>query len=115
MNAASSSDWGWNPGWAAVAGNSWVRFDQWGGKLNYTRSQNGVVTTGIFTINAATNEINLGTDTLIQNSESWMSPTTNTIKVVKAYNKDYLQKGIWLGTSYDAGKDEWFVFHYIIP
>jgi hypothetical protein len=44
-----------------------------------------------------------------------MSPTVNVIKVVKAYNKDYLQKGIWLGTSYDATKDEWFVFHYIIP
>jgi len=115
VDASSSSDWGWNPGWATVAGNSWIRFDQWGGKLNYTRSQNGVVTTGLFTINAATNEINLGTETLIQNSDSWMSPTVNVIKVVKAYNKDYLQKGIWLGTSYDATKDEWFVFHYIIP
>ncbi|MCC9062202.1 hypothetical protein [Flavobacterium piscisymbiosum] len=115
VDASSSSDWGWNPGWATVAGNSWIRFDQWGGKLNYTRSQNGVVTTGLFTINAATNEINLGTETLIQNADSWMSPTVNVIKVVKAYNKDYLQKGIWLGTSYDTTKDEWFVFHYIIP
>jgi hypothetical protein len=44
-----------------------------------------------------------------------MNPTTNVIKVVKAYNTDFLQKGIWFGTSYDAGKDEWFVFHYIIP
>jgi hypothetical protein len=44
-----------------------------------------------------------------------MSPTTNVIKVVKAFKTDYLQKGIWFGTSYDATKDEWFVFHYIIP
>jgi hypothetical protein len=110
-----SYSWGWNDDWAAVAGNSWIRFDQWGGKLNYTRSQNGVVTSGLFTINAATNEINLGTDTLLQNPTSWMNPTVNVIKVVKAYNKDFLQKGIWLGTSYDAAKDEWFVFHYIIP
>ncbi|QOG04873.1 hypothetical protein IHE43_03665 [Flavobacterium sp. MDT1-60] len=113
--ASSSYNWGWNDDWAALAGNSWIRFDQWGGKLNYTRSQNGVVTTGLFTINSETNEINLGTNTLIQNSTSWMSPTTNVLKVVKAYNTSYLQKGIWLGTSYDAGKDEWFAFHYIIP
>lgn len=113
--ASSSYNWGWNDDWAAIADNSWIRFDQWGGKLNYTRSQNGVVTSGLFTINAETNEINLGTDTLLQNATSWMNPTTNTIKVVKAYKTDYLSKGIWLGTSYDAGKDEWFVFHYIIP
>lgn len=111
----SSSDWGWNPDWAAVAGNSWIRFDQYGGKQNYTRSQNGVVTSGLFTINAETNEINLGSETLIQNPSSWMNPTTNVIKVVKAYNDDFATKGIWFGTSYDAGKNEWFVFHYIIP
>jgi hypothetical protein len=115
VDATSSYNWGWSDEWAAVAGNSWIRFDQWGGKLNYTRSQDGVVTSGIFTINAATNEINLGTETLLQNSASSMNPTTNTIKVVKAYNTEFLQKGIWLGTSYDAAKDEWFVFHYIIP
>lgn len=114
-DASNSYNWGWNDDWAALAENSWIRFDQWGGKLNYTRSQNGVVTTGLFTINSETNEINLGTNTLIQNSTSWMNPTTNVIKVVKAFNSTYLQKGIWLGTSYDAGKDEWFVFHYIIP
>jgi len=114
-DASSSYNWGWSDEWAAVAGNSWIRFDQWGGKLNYTRSQDGVITTGLFTINAETSEINLGTNTLIQNSDSWMNPTVNVIKVVKAFNADYLQKGIWFGTSYDAGKDEWFVFHYIIP
>lgn len=113
--ASSSYNWGWSDEWAAVAGNSWIRFDQFGGKLNYTRSQNGVVTTGLFTIDEANNEIHLGTNTLLQNSGSWMNPTVNVIKVVKAYNNDYLQKGIWFGTSYDASKDEWFVFHYIIP
>ena len=35
------------------------------------------------------------------------------IKVVKAYD-DFESKGIWFGTSYDAGKDEWFVFHYVL-
>ncbi|RED24716.1 hypothetical protein BD847_1451 [Flavobacterium cutihirudinis] len=113
--ASSSYNWGWNDDWAATAGNSWIRFDQFGGKLNYTRSQNGVETTGVFTINEEKNEVNLGTNTLLQNPTSWMNPTTNTIKVVKAFNNDYLTKGIWFGTSYDAGKDEWFVFHYIIP
>jgi hypothetical protein len=114
-DASSSYNWGWNDEWAEAADNSWIRFDQFGGKLNYTRSQNGVVTTGLFTIDEEKNEINLGSNTLIQNSGSWMNPTTNVIKVVKAYNTDFLQKGIWFGTSYDAGKDEWFVFHYIIP
>jgi hypothetical protein len=115
VNSTSSYNWGWNDDWAAIAGNSSIRFDQWGGTLNYTRNQNGVITTGTFTINAATNEINLGGETLLQNATSWMNPTVNVIKVVKAYNKDFLQKGIWLGTSYDTGKDEWFVFHYIVP
>ncbi|MFA9187350.1 hypothetical protein [Flavobacterium magnesitis] len=114
-DASSSYNWGWNDDWAAVANNSWIRFDQWGGKLNYTRSQNGVVTSGIFTINTETSEINLGSETLLHSGDSWMNPTTNVIKVVKAFNTDYLQKGIWFGTSYDASKDEWFVFHYIIP
>jgi len=115
VNSTSSYNWGWNDDWATIAGNSSIRFDQWGGTLNYTRNQNGVITTGTFTINAATNEINLGGEKLLQNATSWMNPTTSVIKVVKAYNKDFLQKGIWLGTSYDAGKDEWFVFHYIVP
>ena len=113
--STDSYNWGWNDDWAAAASNSWIRFDQFGGKLNYTRSQNGVVTTGLFTIDEGKNEINLGSNTLIQTPSSWMNPTTNVIKVVKAFNADYLQKGIWFGTSYDAGKDEWFVFHYIIP
>ncbi|MFA9193266.1 hypothetical protein AAGV33_02530 [Flavobacterium sp. FBOR7N2.3] len=114
-DASSSYNWGWNDDWTAVANNSWIRFDQWGGKLNYTRSQNGVVTSGIFTINTETSEINLGSETLLHSGDSWMNPTTNVIKVVKAFNTDYLQKGIWFGTSYDASKEEWFVFHYIIP
>lgn len=113
--AADSRDWGWNDSWVAATTGSWIRFDQYGGKLNYTRNQNGVMTTGLFTIDEAKNEINLGTNTLIQNSASWMNPTTNVIKVVKAFNDSYLQKGIWFGTSYDAGKDEWLSFHYIIP
>ena len=113
--ASSSYNWGWNDDWAAIANNSRIRFDQWGGKLNYTRSQNGVVTSGLFTINAETSEINLGSNTLIQNPASWMNSTTSVIKVVKAFNSSYLQKGIWFGTSYDAAKDEWFAFHYIIP
>jgi hypothetical protein len=114
-DSSSSYNWGWDDNWAAVATNSWIRFDQWGGKMNYTRSQNGVVTSGIFTINTETSEINLGSETLLHSGTSWMNPTTNVIKVVKAFNTDYLQKGIWFGTSYDAGKDEWFAFHYIIP
>lgn len=113
--ASSSYNWGWNDDWTAISNNSWIRFDQWGGKLNYTRNQNGVITSGLFTIDAEKNEINLGTDILIQNPGHWMSPSANVIKVVKAFNSSYLQKGIWFGTSYDAGKDEWFVFHYIIP
>ncbi|WP_281231494.1 hypothetical protein [Flavobacterium gelatinilyticum] len=115
VDATSSYNWGWNDDWTAAAGNSWIRFDQFGGKLNYTRSQDGVVTTGLFTIDEEKNEINLGSNVLIQNSTSWMNPTTSVIKVVKAFNNDYLSKGIWFGTSYDAAKDEWFVFHYIIP
>ena len=113
--ASSSYNWGWNDDWAAIATNSWIRFDQWNGVLGYTRNQNGVLTSGTFTINEETNEINLGTETLLQNSTSWMNPTTNVIKVVKAFNEDYLVKGIWFGTSYNATNDEWFVFHYIVP
>jgi hypothetical protein len=44
-----------------------------------------------------------------------MNPTTNVIKVVKVFNADFETKGIWFGTSYDESKDEWFVFHYVIP
>jgi hypothetical protein len=110
----SSATWGWNDTWDAAVSNAWIRFDNIGGN-NYTRFQNGVTTTGTFTIDEANNEIVLNGNTLLQNPASWMNPTVNRIKVVKAYNTEYRTKGIWLGTSYDAAKDEWFVFHYIIP
>ncbi|MCC9137587.1 hypothetical protein ACFSKU_09565 [Pontibacter silvestris] len=111
-----SRDWGWNDSWDEVAESSWIRFDRFGGTQNYTRSQNGVTTTGTFTINEEENTIVLGgNNTLIQNQNSSLSPTTSTIKVVKAFPGEYENKGIWFGTSYDEAKDEWFAFHYIIP
>ncbi|KAA6435605.1 hypothetical protein ACD591_01685 [Rufibacter glacialis] len=110
---ASSRDWGWNNSWDAAATNSWIRFDRFGGQ-NYTRSQNGVQTTGTFTIDEATNEITLVGNTLIQNPGSWMNPAGNKLKVVKAFPSDFQSKGIWFGTSYDAAKDEWFAFHYVL-
>src|SRR5690606_38487675 len=113
-DATSSADWGWNDSWAAVAADSWIRFDQWNEAQTYTRNQSGVETSGIFTINESTNEITLEGETLIQNQGDWMSPTNNTITVVKAF-EDYESKGIWFGTSYDTDKDEWLVFHYFIP
>lgn len=111
---ASSSDWGWNASWDAAVSNAWIRFDNIGGQ-NYTRYQNGAMTTGIFTIDEANNEVLLQGNTLLQNSASWMNPTTNKLKVVKAFPTEYRTKGIWFGTNYDAAKDEWLVFHYIIP
>jgi hypothetical protein len=113
-NKGSSSDWGWNASWGAVAANSWIRFENIGG-LKYFRSQNGVITTGTFTIDEAKNEITLVNNTLIQNPGHWMSPANNVIKVVKAFPADYRSKGIWFGTNYDAAKDEWLAFHYMIP
>lgn len=110
----SSWDWGWNASWDAAAANSYIRFDNIGGQ-HYTRSQNGTVTTGTFTIDESKNEITLNGNTLIQNPGHWMSPAANKIKVVKGFPTDYRTKGIWFGTSYDAGKDEWLAFHYIIP
>jgi hypothetical protein len=112
---SDSRDWGWNNSWDAVAESSWIRFDRFGGAQNYTRSQNGTVTTGTFTINNETNEITLENNLLIQNPGSWMSPAATTIKVVKAFPGEFESKGIWFGTSYDAAKDEWFVFHYVLP
>lgn len=109
----SSWDWGWNQGWIDIASNSWIRFDRFGGTLNYTLNQNGVETTSTFTIDEETNEIILDGNTLIQNPDSWMNPTTNTIKVIKAYD-DFEARGIWFGTGYDAVKDEWLVFHYVL-
>ncbi len=111
---ASSYNWGWNESWDAAAQNSWVRFDNVGGQ-HYSRSQNGVVTNGTFTIDETKNEVTLVGNTLIQNSSSWMNPTNNVLKVVKAFPTTYQTKGIWFGTSYDAAKDEWFAFHYVIP
>lgn len=114
VDATSSADWGWNDSWSSVASDSWIRFDQWNGSQTYTRNQSGVETSGTFTINEATNEITLSGETLIQNPGNWMSPTTSTITVIKAFD-DYQSKGIWFGTSYDTAKDEWLAFHYIIP
>ena len=112
-SADSSRDWGWNADWDAMAEDSWIRFDQWNG-MTYTKSQNGVETSGTFSINEETNEIILqGGNTLLGVDGHWMSPTTNTIKVVKAYD-DYASRGIWFGTSYNADTDEWLVFHYVL-
>lgn len=44
-----------------------------------------------------------------------MDVTQNVIKVIKAFPNETETNGIWFGTSYDEEKDEWFVFHYIIP
>ncbi len=114
-SAASSSDWGWNTSWETAVASSWIRFDRFGGTQNYTRHQKGTTTTGTFALNEETNEITLSNNTLLQNPDSWMNPTTNTLKVVKAFPDDFQTKGIWFGTSYDAGKDEWLAFHYVIP
>jgi hypothetical protein len=110
---ADSRDWGWNASWDAVAADSWILFDRVGGQ-KYTRNQNGVVTTGTFTINEATNEVTLNGNLLIQNPGSFMSPAKNTFKVVKAFPGKVETKGIWFGTDYNAEKDEWFAFHYVL-
>jgi hypothetical protein len=114
VDSSSTYNWGWNDNWSAAVDGAWIRFDQWGG-LNYTRYQNGLETTGTFSINEEAIEITLIGNTLLQEPGSWMNPTTNVITVVKAYNADFETKGIWFGTSYDASKDEWFAFHYVIP
>ncbi|WP_290793507.1 hypothetical protein [Flavihumibacter sp. UBA7668] len=114
IDKSSSYNWGWNESWDDAVKNSWIRFDQIGGQ-HYTRFQNGITTNGTFTIDEATNEITLVGNTLLTNAASWMNPTTNKLKVVKAFTTDFRTKGIWFGTSYDATKDEWFAFHYIIP
>ncbi|KAA8481438.1 hypothetical protein BDE36_0718 [Arcticibacter tournemirensis] len=112
--AADSKTWGWNDDWDAIAKNSWILFDRLNGGMNYTLNQNGSFTRGIFSINQETNEITLNGGTLIQNPGHWMSPTTNKIKVIKAFPGKVESKGIWFGTSYDAAKDEWLAFHYIL-
>ncbi len=110
--ASSSYNWGWSDDWVAAVQNSWIRFDTFGGQ-NYTRFQGGNTYTGTFTIDEANNLITLSSgNTLLQNSNSWMNPTTSSIKVVKGWSTDYTTKGIWFGTSYDPSKDEWLIFHY---
>lgn len=111
---ASSYNWGWNDDWDNAVKNSYIRFDNIGGQ-NYSRYQNGVLTTGTFTIDETKNEVTLVGNTLLQNPTSWMNPTATTLKVVKGWPTAYQTKGIWFGTSYDAGKDEWLSWHYIIP
>lgn len=114
-SSADSYDWGWNDAWTDTATNSWIRFDQYGGSQNYYKNQNGVETTGTFTINEDTNEITLSdAGTLIGVDGHWMSPTTSTFTVIKAVPNDFESFGLWFGTSYDEGKDEWLTFHYII-
>lgn len=108
-------DWGWNDSWDTAVEGAWIRFDQFGGTLNYTRFQNGVETTGTFTIDEDTNEITLEGNTLLQNTDSELNSTASVITVVKAYGEEFAEKGIWFGTSYDESKDEWFAFHYVIP
>jgi hypothetical protein len=109
----SSNDWGWNASWISAIQNSWIRFDTYGGQ-NYSRFQNGVLTTGTFTINESTNEVTLVGGKLLQNDGHWMNPSATTLKVVKGFPDSYQTKGIWFGTGYDASKDEWLSFHYII-
>lgn len=109
-----SYNWGWNDNWAAISTSptSWIKFEKSG--MKYTKSQEGVISTGTFSVNQATNEITLsGSNTLIQNGDHWMSPKTQVLKVVKAFPDD-ISKGIWFGTSYDGTKDEWFAFHYVL-
>lgn len=112
IDKSSSYNWGWEETWDAAVKDAWIRFDNNGG---YSRFQAGTVTTGTFTIDETKNEITLVGNTLLQNAGHWMSPAATTIKVVKGWPADYRTKGIWLGTSYDAAKDEWFAFHYITP
>ncbi|PTT00220.1 hypothetical protein DBR11_10325 [Pedobacter sp. HMWF019] len=106
-------DWGWNNSWDLIAKNSWILFNRVGG-MNYTRNQNGVMTTGTFTINEATNEVTLNGELLLQNPGNSLSPVKNTFKVVKVFPGKVESKGIWFGTDYNAAKDEWFSFHYIL-
>ena len=109
----SSYNWGWNETWDDAVNGAWIRF-QFSG-LKYSRFQDGVVTTGTFSVNESKNEVTLVGNTLLQNSGSWMNPTATTLKIVKGWPTTYSTKGVWFGTSYDAGKDEWLSWHYIMP
>jgi hypothetical protein len=111
---SSSATWGWNQTWDDAVVDSYIRFDNVSGQ-NYSRYQNGVLTKGTFTIDETNNEVTLVGNTLLQNPASWMSPTATKLKIVKGWPTDYRTKGVWFGTSYDAGKDEWFAFHYVTP
>ena len=111
---SSSATWGWNQTWDDAVVDSYIRFDNVSGQ-NYSRYQNGTLTKGTFTIDETKNEVTLVGNTLLQNPASWMSSTATTLKIVKGWPTDYRAKGIWFGTSYDAGKDEWFAFHYVTP
>jgi hypothetical protein len=110
---ADTRDWGWNKSWDDIASDSWVLFNRVGG-LKYTRNQHGVITNGTFSINEATNEVTLDGNLLIQNSGSSLTPAKNTFKIVKAFPGKVESKGIWFGVDYNADKDEWFAFHYIL-
>jgi hypothetical protein len=112
-NKMSSDNWGWNSGWDTEVSGAWIRFEYNG--LKYSRFQNGTLTTGTFTVDESKNEVKLVGNTLLQNSASWMNPTATTLKIVKGWPTAYTTKGIWFGTSYDAGKDEWLSWHYIMP
>lgn len=114
-SSSDSYDWGWNDDWTTIASNSWIRFDQYGGAQNYYKDENGVESMGTFTIDESTNEITLSDNgTLIGNEGHWMTPASSTFTVVKSVPNDFGNFGLWFGTSYDADKDEWFVFHYVI-
>lgn len=108
-----SRDWGWNNALDVVAKDSWVLFSRTGG-LKYTRNQHGQVSSGTFTINEQTNEVTLNGELLIQFPGSFITPLKNTFKVLKAFPGKVETKGIWFGTDYNAEKQEWFAFHYIL-
>jgi hypothetical protein len=109
----SSATWGWNDTWDDAVKDAWIRFERTG--MKYSRFQNGTLTNGTFSIDESKNEITLTGNTLLQNAASWMSPTATKLKIVKGWPADYRTKGIWFGTGYDAGKDEWMSWHYITP
>lgn len=108
----SSYSWGWSDDWETAVNGAWIRFENNG---NYSRFQNGTLTTGTFSVDDAKKEVTLVGNTLLQNPASWMNPTATTLKIVKGWPTQYATKGVWFGTNYDAAKDEWLVFHYIMP
>jgi len=116
-DASSSYNWGWDDAWTAAASSSWIQFDRINGDLHYIINQQGTISKGTYSVDAKTNEVTLSPATLsliVSGEGSWMDPTTNVLKIVKAWSNDYNTKGIWFGTSYTANKDEWLAFHYIV-